>query len=46
MPRKQRVNFSLDPDVVERLDSEVPKGERSETVEVALQEYLSDGDSS
>lgn len=42
--RKQRVNFSLDRDVVNRLDNEVPKGERSETVEHALQEYLEGDD--
>lgn len=42
MARKQRVNFSLDRDLVDRLDEEIPRGERSETVEHALQEYLDD----
>lgn len=41
MPRKQRVNFSLDPDVVNRLD-DIPSGERSGTVETALREYFDD----
>lgn len=42
MPRKQRVNFSLDPEIVERLEDQVEYGKRSETVEHALQKHLDD----
>lgn len=40
MARKQRVTFSLDPDVVDRLDEQIEKGERSAAVEAALEDYL------
>jgi metal-responsive CopG/Arc/MetJ family transcriptional regulator len=40
MARKQRVTFSLSPDIVERLDEQIEKGERSATVEEALEDYL------
>lgn len=41
MARKQRVNFSLAPEIVDRLE-DVPRGERSQTVEHALEEYFGD----
>jgi hypothetical protein len=37
MARKQRVNFSLAPDVVDKLD-EIPDGDRSTFVERAVRE--------
>jgi metal-responsive CopG/Arc/MetJ family transcriptional regulator len=37
MARKQRVNFSLAPDVVEKLD-EIPDGDRSTFVERAVRQ--------
>jgi metal-responsive CopG/Arc/MetJ family transcriptional regulator len=42
MGRKQRVTFSLDPEIVERLDEQVDHGERSAAVENALDDYLWD----
>lgn len=41
MARKQRVQFSLSPDVVERIDS-IPRGERSGEVENALRDHFED----
>lgn len=40
MPRKQRVTFSLDSGVVDRLDEQYENGEKSGAVEDALDEYL------
>lgn len=42
MAGKLRRNYSLDEDIVERLESQVPHGDRSQAVEDALDDYLDD----
>jgi len=42
MPRRQRVNFSLDSEVLAAFEDEVPRGDRSARVEELLREAYVD----